>query len=105
MPHWLTKQARLSPDVIAIETSQGDTVTFKELQNMSEQYAKQLMYLGVKKGNHVGVLARNSIETVACIHALSYVGAVGVFLNIRLTSSELIYQLKDADVTCILTNL
>lgn len=104
MPHWLTKQAALSPDRIAIETPQGEVVTFRSLQERSEAFARKMAHLGIKKGDHVGVFATNSTSMIVCIHALSYLGAVGVFLNIRLTAHELMYQIKDADVTYVLTN-
>lgn len=105
IPHWLTKQASLSPNTVAIETPSGEEITFQSLQQRSEQFAKQLAHVGVSKGDHVGVLATNSVSMVVVIHALSYLGAVGVFLNIRLTAHELLYQIQDADVTCVLTNI
>lgn len=104
MPHWLTKQAELSPHVKAIETPQGEVETFRSLQERSEAFARKMAHLGIKKGDHIGVFATNSTSMIVCIHALSYLGAVGVFLNIRLTAHELMYQIKDADVTYVLTN-
>lgn len=105
MPHWLTKQAELSPHHVAIETPDGTTESFRSLKDKSEEFARQMIHKGIRKGDHVGIFATNSVPMVVAIHALSYVGAVGVFLNIRLTVHELIYQLRDAEVTCVLTNL
>src|SRR5690625_1173363 len=41
---------------------------------------------------------------VIAIHALSYLGAVVVLLNTRLTEQELRYQMDDARVSLILCN-
>src|SRR5699024_6801788 len=40
---------------------------------------------------------------VVAIHAISYLGAIAVLLNTRLTEEELIYQVTDAEVSLILT--
>src|SRR5699024_7962473 len=53
--------------------------------------------------NHVAILSNNCLEMVTLIHALSYIGATIVFLNTRLTSKELNYQLETADVHFLLT--
>lgn len=66
--------------------------------------AAKLAYLGVREGDHVGILSDNQIPMVSAIHALSYLGAVGVLLNTRLTPGELNYQLEDASVTILLTS-
>ncbi len=41
---------------------------------------------------------------VYTIHAISYLGAVGVLLNTKLTDQELNFQLDDADVNILITN-
>lgn len=103
MPHWLTKQAELSPQSIAIETEDNKSLTFLQLKEESERFAKKLAQLGVVKESHIGLLSENKLEMVIAIHALSYLGAVSVFLNTRLTNDELNYQLIDADVSMLLT--
>lgn len=103
MPHWLTKQAHLAPDKIAIETKGKESLTYQQLKEASETFAKKLAHANVRKGNHIGLLAENNIEMVIAIHALSYLGAVVVLLNTRLTNDELSYQLTDADVSVLLT--
>lgn len=103
IPHWLTKQADLSPDHPAIEMNDGTMVTFNELRESSQRFARKLTYLGIEKGSHVGILSTNQIPMLNAIHALSYLGAVGVLLNTRLTNDELNYQLKDANATFLLT--
>lgn len=101
IPHWLTKQANLLPNQIALEFHDGHIVTFKELEKNSVSFAKKLAALGVGKGTHLGILSSNQLEMVYTIHALSYLGAVGVLLNTRLTDKEINYQLADADVSIL----
>ncbi|MUV39252.1 o-succinylbenzoate--CoA ligase [Lentibacillus sp. JNUCC-1] len=98
VPHWLTKQAELNPDATAIELDSGEQICFSELEQRSKTYARKLAQAGVKEDMHVGVLSSNSVQMVTLIHALSYLGAVAVMLNIRLTDQELSYQVDDADV-------
>ncbi|EQB37258.1 MULTISPECIES: o-succinylbenzoate--CoA ligase [Virgibacillus] len=98
IPHWLSKQADISPHCSAIELVNGQRLTFEELKNQSQTYAKKLADWGVKEGFHVAILSTNKQEMIVAIHALSYLKAIAVLLNIRLTKDELMYQLNDADV-------
>lgn len=79
-------------------------MSFNELKQNSIAFAQKLATLGVKKGTHIGILAANSLEMAYSIHALSYLGSVGVFLNTKLTDEELNYQIKNAEVTLLLTD-
>lgn len=102
IPHWLTKQSSLSPDIPAIELENGEVITFLDLKQQSQSFAKKLANKGVKKGDHIGILSTNDVNMIILIHALSYLGAVGVLLNIRLTASELQFQMDDAEVSLLL---
>lgn len=104
IPHWLTKQANVIPNQAAFELADGTVISFLELQRNSEDYAKKLAALGVPKGSHLGILSGNSLEMAYTIHALSYLGVVGVLLNTRLSDEELNYQLQDAEVTILITD-
>src|SRR5690625_4916796 len=104
IPHWLTKQASLAPEQLAIETDDGKQVTFAELKQLSQSYAKRLAGIGVKQGSHVGLFSGNEKQMIVLIHALSYLDAVIVMLNTRLTARELNYQLSDAEVDLVLVS-
>lgn len=103
IPHWLTKQASLAPHQIAIETEHGESITFSALEEKSKSFARKLASLDIGEGSHVGILSTNGIPMVIAIHALSYLGAVVVLFNTRLTKDELAYQMKDAEVLSVLT--
>lgn len=102
IPHWLTKQASLAPTGTAQELENGDCLTFNELMNQSQTYAKKLATQGIEKGSKVGIFSTNCTEMVIAIHALSYLGAIAVMFNIRLTQKELSFQIEDADVSLVL---
>lgn len=102
IPHWLTKQAELKPNQLAIELVDGQKISFLELCEESQQFAKKLSTAGVCKGQHVGILSTNNVKMIVAIHALSYLGAVGVLLNTRLTTSELQYQIDQSNVSLII---
>ncbi|GIO24941.1 o-succinylbenzoate--CoA ligase [Oceanobacillus sp. J11TS1] len=103
IPHWLTKQENLSPNEIAIELPDGTMLTFQQLANNSRQKAKQLAALHVKKGDHIAILSANCVDMAETIHACSYMEAVVVLLNTRLTATECRQQIEDANVTLVIT--
>lgn len=102
IPHWLSKQAELKPNQTAIELEDGSIITFKELCYRSKQYARKLANLGITKDSHVGILSNNHPSTIIAIHALSYLGAVLVLLNTKLTVRELQFQINDAEISTLL---
>ncbi|MFD1020550.1 o-succinylbenzoate--CoA ligase [Thalassobacillus hwangdonensis] len=104
IPHWLDKQAFLKPEDIAVQTADGQSLTFQELNEKSRMYASYFAEHGIKKGSHVGVLSSNCVDMIITIHALSYIGTVIVLLNTRLTPSEISFQLKDSEATYLITN-
>src|SRR5690606_41441142 len=96
MPHWLNKQAFLLPEKLAIESSDGRSLTFLQLKRASTSFARKLAMLGVGKHSKIAILSNNHLDLVIAIHALSYLQAVIVFLNTRLTKTELEYQLEQS---------
>ena len=103
MPHWLTKRANLTPNDMALEFVDGTHVSFLQLKNKSVKYAKQLSTEGVKQHTRVAILSTNQLEMIIAVHALSYLGAIAVMLNVRLTKEELSYQLEASNAYLLLT--
>ncbi|WP_058306872.1 o-succinylbenzoate--CoA ligase [Gracilibacillus massiliensis] len=101
MEHWLNKRAVLSPNQIAIET-EDHSVTFLQLQQKSQQFARQLNNL--KPNGHIAILSDNSIDMVVAFWACTYIHTPVVFLNTRLSIAEWQQQCNDADVGLILTS-
>lgn len=97
MPNWLTKRASLTPERIAVEAA-GEVWTFRELDRRARITAARFAHHGVREGDRVALLVKNGLHTVEMIHALHYIGAVLVPLNIRLTPRELVWQINDADI-------
>jgi len=104
IPHWLTKQANINPNGLAVELDNGTKITFNELKENSRLFAKKLARLGIREGDHVGILSTNGIPIITAVHALSYLGAVAVLLNVRLTEREINFQLDDAEVSVLITS-
>ncbi|MFP7492153.1 o-succinylbenzoate--CoA ligase [Terribacillus saccharophilus] len=102
IPHWLQKQADISPEHLALETPEGKKMTFLELHEAADICAKKLAGIGVQAGSRVAVLSHNSIGMVVLVHALSYIGATLILLNTRLTAAEWSFQLKDSEADLLL---
>ncbi|WP_077619169.1 o-succinylbenzoate--CoA ligase [Bacillus sinesaloumensis] len=102
IPNWLKQRAFLTPNRTAIKTV-NDEVSFLTLHKNVVKKAKRLSFAGVKQNDVVAILMKNSVEMVEVIHALKYIGAVTVLLNIKLTSSELEFQLNDSGAKLLLT--
>lgn len=103
IPHWLKKQAELSPDKVAVEIDDSVSLTFNELYEQSKLIAKQISNFQLKRNDRVAILSTNSLDMLMTIHALSFLDIIVVLLNTRLTSDELNYQLKDSEAKLLIT--
>ncbi|MEH7181355.1 o-succinylbenzoate--CoA ligase [Neobacillus vireti] len=101
MPNFLEKRAFLTPERTAIFFNE-ETVSFKELYDRSYQTAGRLQKLGIQNGQYVGVLLKNHVDTVVILFALQLLGVKAVILNIRLTTTELSWQLNDSKAASLI---
>ena len=90
-------RARRHPD-LAATWFQGRTRTFGELDASTSALAAGLAGdLGVRPGDRVAILDKNSDEYLELLLALDKAGAVGVPVNWRLTPPEVATVVEDAD--------
>lgn len=96
MTHWLDKRAMLTPDRIALMDGDGATVTFRELRKQARRTAKRLARRGLGTGGMAAVLCGNGLHVPPLLHAVHYLRAVYLPLNVRLAPAEIRHQLLDA---------
>ena len=103
LARWLPERAALTPDRVAIEF--GDRrITYAALAASAADWAAAFAEAGLRPGDRVATLARNSPEQVAVFFACARSGLVLVPLNWRLAARELAYQLTDAEPAMLLTD-
>ncbi len=103
MPDWLRYRAFTSPDRPAIVAG-VERWTFAELDQRVSRTARRLAGLGVRPGDRVATLLRNSHQAVEVIHAVGRIGAVLIPLNVRLTAGEIAWQLADVNARLLVSD-
>ncbi|MCL2805590.1 MAG: AMP-binding protein [Treponema sp.] len=79
--------------------------TYSEFDKRVDDFAKGLLSMGVKKGDHVGIWATNVPDWNTVLFACARIGAVLVTVNTGYKTHELEYVLKQSDMVCLcLTN-
>ena len=76
--------------------------TYREMQLACNRTAKGMMAMGVKRGEHIAILAPNVPEWVLTQFAGAKVGAVLVMVNTSYQLAELEYLLRHSDVTTLI---
>ncbi|WP_043934019.1 o-succinylbenzoate--CoA ligase [Bacillus sp. EB01] len=102
MPHFLKKRAFLTPDRPALLFN-NQLLTFKELYAKSLSLATKLTSAGVDSSTFTGVLIKNNLESAILLYALQICRAPAVMLNNRLTAAEIAWQLRDANVSILIS--
>src|ERR1700758_3147179 len=88
------------PDRVALIC--GDRqLTYTELEDEANRLAHHLAAQGVGRGDHVGLYARNSVETVETLLATIKLRAASININYRYLRDELAYHLRDADLSAL----
>jgi len=82
----------------AIVYNESNTrLTYKELDERINQFAKGFISIGIKRGTHVSILAPSSPDWIVSFLALTKIGAVPVCLNDSNTLPEIKYAINHSD--------
>lgn len=92
----LAKAVSNYPDKVAI-VFEGKRFTYREFNDRVNSLANGLLDKGVKKGDKVAILLRNSNEFIESYFATVKIGGVVVPVNFRLTAREIAYIVDNAD--------
>jgi fatty-acyl-CoA synthase len=92
----LEKQARERGSAEALVT-QTARVTYGELLNLCFSTAGFMQSIGIRRGDHVGVLMGNDEKWLALFYGAALIGAVTVPVNTRFRAAEVEYCVKQAD--------
>ncbi|MES2534272.1 MAG: AMP-binding protein [Pseudomonadota bacterium] len=98
----LVRNAQLYPDRDAL-VFPDSRCTFNTLLDQALEVATGLLALGVRPGEHVGLLTTNSIEYVAAFYGIGLMGAVAVPINVRHKAAELGYIINNAELVALCT--
>jgi len=80
----------------------GATITYKQMNDMSDQVAAALSAMGVKKGQPVGIFMPNTPQFVMCYYGILKAGGVVVASNPLYTPREMEHQFNDAGIEIVL---
>ncbi|MFC0186749.1 long-chain fatty acid--CoA ligase [Fictibacillus aquaticus] len=98
---FLTQNARNFPERFAVEC-EGRSYTYGELNTAVNRLAHGLISLGVKKGDKVAIVMKNSDHFMISFFAAAKIGAVVVPVNFRLTANEIQYIFSQSDTVLVL---
>ncbi|WP_313431613.1 o-succinylbenzoate--CoA ligase [Siminovitchia terrae] len=100
-PNWLQKRADLSPERTALIFN-DQSWTFEEIFKIAKKTAGKIVGLLPRNSSRVAILMNNTPEAVWVIYGLQQLGIETVFLNSKLTVSELAFQLIDSETELII---
>ena len=99
---FLEKMAKEYPNNLAVKYTDRDfNMTYKEFNEHCDKYAKGLLSIGIKKGDHVAIWATNYPEWLVVLFASAKIGAVLVTVNTAYKVFESEYLLRQSDTKAL----
>ncbi len=93
--------ASLYPEKVALEYD-DECLTYKELDEKSDQLAAKLQKSGIEKGDIVAIMIERSFELITSILAVLKVGAAYLPIDLSYPEDRIKYILEDSNVSRIL---
>src|SRR6266852_7564114 len=88
--------ARTMPDKIAYAMAgSGETITYAELDDISNRAAQLFRALGLKPQDHIALLAENSLQFMEICWAAQRCGLYYTAISTHLTPGEIGYIVRD----------
>jgi fatty-acyl-CoA synthase len=100
--NFFEKQVEKNPDRdFIVYPDRNLRFTYREFDERVNMFAKGLLSLGIGKGDHVGIWARNVPDWLTFMFATAKIGVVLVTVNTAYKAHELEYVLKQSDMKAI----
>ena len=97
--------ARANPDKIAYQmAATGKAITYRELDESSNQGAQLFRALGLKTGDHVALLMENRLAFMEICWAAQRAGLYYTAISRYLTADEIGYIVKDCGAKVVVTS-
>ena len=98
----LREKARENPNnEFLIYADRNLRFTYAEFDKRVDNFAKGLLGMGLKKGDHVGIWATNVPDWNTVLFACARLGLVAITVNTAYKIHELEYVLKQSDMVCL----
>src|SRR5438094_6651555 len=97
--------ARATPDKIAYQMAgTGKAITYRELDELSNQGAHLFRSLGLKAGDHIALLMENRLEFMEICWAAQRSGLYYTAISRYLTADEIGYIVRDCGARIVITS-
>ncbi|MBM3824404.1 MAG: amino acid adenylation domain-containing protein [Verrucomicrobia bacterium] len=101
--HVLSRSAAAHPDREAVRMD-NQSLTYKELDRVTNQVASQLLALGVRRGDRVGIYVHKSPASVIAVFGIMKAGAAYVPLDPNAPAKRLAYITRDCGIQIVITS-
>jgi long-chain acyl-CoA synthetase len=98
---YLKEYARMSPTKDAI-IFYGKSITYQELDELSDRFAQFLYVQGIRKGDKVALFLPNCPQYIICHFGIQKIGAIVGPCNPMLKEWELEYEVNDLEAKAII---
>jgi len=88
-----------------VSVHQNRRLTYREMREATDEFARGLIALGVEHGDRVGIWSTNNLEWVIAQFATPKIGAILVNINPAYRSSEASYVLQQSGVSVLLVQI
>ncbi|MEZ4605355.1 MAG: AMP-binding protein [Deinococcales bacterium] len=104
LPQFIFERSKhLGEKVALIDGSSNRTISYQQLFEAIRLVASGLAAKGFKKGDVFAIYSPNLPEYAIAFHAVATLGGINTTVNPLYTPEELLFQLKDAKATYLLT--
>jgi acyl-CoA synthetase (AMP-forming)/AMP-acid ligase II len=83
------------------EAETEQTLTFSQIKNLVDSYARGLQQIGVQKQDRIGIVGKNCLEYFVLYGAIAAMGGIAVPVNWRLSAEEAAHNLNDVQARLV----
>ncbi len=94
LAHWLERAGKAAPDAPAIGVGPEATDTYGDFARFTAARAGALRAMGLKPGDRVAIVAKNSRRYAKALYAIWHAGCAAVPVNAKLHGREIAYILE-----------
>ena len=99
---YIEQWAELTPDKdFIVYPDRGLRFSYSTFSDRVNKLAKSLLYLGVRKGDKVGIFANNVPDWLTYFFATAKIGGILVTINTNYRTHELEYLIKNSDLNTL----